>query len=107
LRTLRRVFLGIFGTAIAVAFASIFALGLIAHFLLGAGSPGLVELAKQGMQNWIPMWMGMLMLWAIWTFCRILIVSRREAKVTGIPWLTYLDLPRAEKRKLLGLADEQ
>jgi hypothetical protein len=53
------------------------------------------------------MWIGMLMLWAIWTFCRILIVSRREAKVTGIPWLTYLDLPRAEKRKLLGLADER
>jgi hypothetical protein len=34
-------------------------------------------------------------------------MSRREAKVTGIPWLTYLDLRRAEKRKLLGLADEQ
>ena len=107
MRTLRRVFIRIFGTAIAVAFASIFAIVLIAHFRLGAGSPGLVALARHGMQYWVPMWIGMLMLWAIWTFCRILIVSRREAKVTGIPWLTYLDLRRAEKRKLLGLADEQ
>jgi hypothetical protein len=58
------------------------------------------------MQYWIPLLTGLIALWAVWTFARIIVVSRREANAAGLRWLTYLDLPRAEKRKLLGLGDE-
>jgi len=53
------------------------------------------------------MCIGSIMLWAVWMFAPIIVLSPREANATGSRWLKYLELPRAEKRKLPGLAGDE
>jgi predicted signal transduction protein with EAL and GGDEF domain len=107
MRVMKRVFLLMFVTPMAITTAVIVAVLLIAHFRLGASSPGVVKLASTAMSYWIPLLVILLFVLPSLFGAWLLMIAARVAKRHGLAFSAYMALTPPEKAALRASASPQ
>jgi len=107
MKTLLQVFLSLLAGGVAAAVVVSCCLTLLFHFEQGSKSPGILAIAEDGLQSWIPIVFFLVAVWFVITCARVLLVARRRSSSAEMSMLKYLDLTLEQKRVLLKREHEK